>query len=154
MNSNYTEKGIKNMDGNKAIFHLHPCYSEFCGASASKTDIHCTNSKDVSCPTCRNNLDNATLQAGDNFTFNFDRTKFVGLNAIINQIAHISTEVDESVEASMTADNLHLAEELMDVLHSTESALRIMKEFHGINLNEVRSAVKSKNRERGYYVAD
>lgn len=139
------------MSGNKAVFHLHPCYSEHCGANQSNTDIYCTNSKDVNCPTCRSNLDNLTLQAGDSFTFNFDRTKFVGLNAIINQIAHISAEVDESLEAAMTTDLFHLAEELMDVLHSAESALRIMKEFHNINLNEVRQAVKSKNKARGYY---
>lgn len=137
----------------RTAFHLHPVYSEHCGKNADDFNVHCTNHKDVDCPVCRKNIDHLTLQSGDNFTFNFGRVKFVDNNAIINQIDHISSEVKEAFESATTPDKHHTALELMDVLHSAETALRIMAEFHGINLNEIRKDCAAKNKVRGYYDA-
>lgn len=132
-------------------FHLHPVYTEHCGKSADDSNIHCTNHKDVDCPVCRKSIDCLTLQSGDNFTFNFDRVKFVDENGIIGQLAHVQSEVDEVQESAYTPDIHHTALEAMDCLHSVESLLRIMAEKHGINLNEIRRECDAKNRVRGYY---
>ena len=83
--------------------------------------------------------------------FNFPRTRFVDGGGIINQIDHVYTEITEALEAALTPDNEHTAEELMDVIHSAETALRIMQEKHGVNLNEVRRNVERKNFDRNYY---
>lgn len=83
--------------------------------------------------------------------FNFPRVRFVDSNAIIKQISHIDSEVHEAVDAAMTPNINDLAGELMDVLHSAESALRIMEEFHGVNLAQVRCETERKNTLRGYY---
>lgn len=135
----------------RTTFHLHPVYQEHCGKSADDLNIHCTNHKDVNCPVCRKSIDCLTLQSGDNFTYNFDRVKFVDHGGIINQIKHIQSEVNELLEAAMTPDIKHTMVELMDVLHSGESLVRIMVEVHGQNPNEALESVKLKNKERGYY---
>lgn len=83
--------------------------------------------------------------------FNFPRTKFVNSGAIIKQINHMESEAKESLEAAFTPNIDHTAEEIMDTLHSCESALRIMEEFHGVNLSKVRRDVETKNALRGYY---
>ena len=86
--------------------------------------------------------------------FNFPRVKFVDNGAIVNQIAHLRSEVNESHEAALTPDIHHTAMELMDTLHSAETALRIMEEFHGVNLSQIRCEVERKNTLRGYYDGD
>lgn len=63
----------------------------------------------------------------------------------------MGSEVKESREAAMTPDTYHTAMEIMDALHSCESALRIMEEVHGINLSMIRCDVERKNALRGYY---
>lgn len=83
--------------------------------------------------------------------WNFPRVKFCNNGAIIKQISHLRSEVDEAIAAAMTPDIEHTAMELMDVLHSAETALRIMAEFHGVNLHKVRRDCELKNHERGYY---
>lgn len=82
---------------------------------------------------------------------NFPRTKFVTKNGICGQVYHIASEAEESVAALLQPDMYHIAEEIMDTLHSCESALRILEEKHGYNLEQLRAFVEQKNAERGYY---
>lgn len=40
--------------GNKAVFHIHPIYTNwFCGKDQGRFDVYCTNIKDVDCPDCK-----------------------------------------------------------------------------------------------------
>lgn len=83
--------------------------------------------------------------------FNFPRVKFVDTNGICGQLLHLSSEAKEAIESSLTPHIYETALETMDALHSAESALRILQEKHGINLNELRRDVERKNFLRGYY---
>lgn len=83
--------------------------------------------------------------------FNFPRAKFVDENDITDQAIHVCSEAIETLAPGRIRDFEHMAEEMMDCLHSCETGLRILQEDHGINLNEVRRAVERKNREREYY---
>lgn len=83
--------------------------------------------------------------------FNFPRTRFVDENCICNQAEHIGSEQTEIVSSMFTPDIEHTAEEVMDCLHSCETALRILQEKHNINLSKVRCEVERKNFDRGYY---
>ena len=85
------------------------------------------------------------------FQFNFPRTKFVTLNGLVGQIAHMGSEQKEIEEIMLTPDLDHTVEELMDKLHSAESALRIAQEKHGADLDQVADQVERKNFDRGYY---
>ena len=83
--------------------------------------------------------------------YNFPRTKFVDINGIVGQVLHMSTEQEEIERAILEPDIDHVAEEVMDKLHSCETALRILSEFHGIDPIELRRHVERKNFARGYY---
>lgn len=83
--------------------------------------------------------------------FNFPRTKFVDIKGLYGQVEHIASEAEESHRASMTPDVFHTAMEIMDCLHSCETALRICQEKYKVNLHEVRREVEKKNDDRGYY---
>jgi NTP pyrophosphatase (non-canonical NTP hydrolase) len=135
----------------ETVFHLHPVFSEYCGTPLINNDIYCTDSRHATCPTCRKNIDGQTLQAGDNFTFNFPRTIYADRNGIATQSEHIYSEALEVKQAVLTPDIFHTAEEIMDTLHSCETALRILRDKYGININEVREFVEAKNKERNYY---
>lgn len=83
--------------------------------------------------------------------FNFPRTRFVDDNGIVGQVLHMATEQEEIERAMLTPDIDHTAEEVMDKYHSCETALRILQEKYGINLNDLRRRVERKNQERKYY---
>lgn len=83
--------------------------------------------------------------------YRFPRTKFVDINGIVGQILHIGDECQEALDSSQTPDIEHTMEEVMDCLHSCETALRIGQEKHGININDLAPQVEEKNRSRGYY---
>lgn len=82
---------------------------------------------------------------------NFPRTKFVDENGIIAQVIHMESEQKEIEESMLKDDIQHTAEEVMDRLHSCETALRILQEKYGINLSELRRDVERKNLLRNYY---
>lgn len=82
---------------------------------------------------------------------NFPRTKFVESNGIATQSGHIYSEALEVEQSVLTPDIQHTAEEVMDCLHSCETALRILQEKYGINISVLRRDVERKNMERGYY---
>lgn len=84
--------------------------------------------------------------------FRFPRAKFVTENGIIGQTAHVETELVElKYELFNSPDITPVAEEAMDLHHSTETLLRILEEKHGVDLLVISRMVEDKNRARGYY---
>jgi NTP pyrophosphatase (non-canonical NTP hydrolase) len=84
--------------------------------------------------------------------YQFPRTKFVDENGIVGQLLHVASECMEATEAAQQTDIDHTAEEVMDILHSCETALRILQEKYGVNINKVARAVQRKNYARRYYL--
>ena len=82
--------------------------------------------------------------------FTFPRTKFVSENGLTQQFIHICTEVKEIKEAHEQEPIERVAEELVDLYHSVETALRIIDERY-IDINKVFEQVAEKNMRRGYY---
>lgn len=92
--------------------------------------------------------------------FIFPTTKFAYVNSIQKQISHIETELLEVKNELENFKKLRgnarkkagfvLATELMDLAHSTQTALQILK-LKGVNLLEARSCIIDKNSKRGYY---
>lgn len=67
------------------------------------------------------------------------------------QLLHVLGEAEEAREAHREAGwRERVAEELMDVVHAAETALRML-EKDGADLDGVRRGVIAKNEERGYY---
>ena len=87
-------------------------------------------------------------------TFNFPKTRYADINGIVAQATHIYSEALEVQQAVFASDMNHTAEEIMDCLHSCETALRILQERYNINLNALRMDVERKNMERGYYSSE
>lgn len=81
--------------------------------------------------------------------FNFPRAKFADENNIHAQVAHIQTEADEAFR-ELNTDQRALAMEIMDCLHSCETALRMLED-EGLRISEIMTAVYEKNEARGYY---
>ena len=85
------------------------------------------------------------------FTYQFP--KISNSSGITSQLVKIETEADEAVDAYAACEgDLRVAEELMDVIHSAETALRML-DMSPFVLNAVKAGVISKNEERGYYGA-
>lgn len=90
--------------------------------------------------------------------YNFPRTQFVSENGIVFQTAHVLLEAEE---ARFEASNLNeenpdiypLAMEIMDIYHSAETALRILEEQYGVDVQKLMHDVALKNDARGYYDA-
>lgn len=81
----------------------------------------------------------------------FPQTKFVKQNTIEKQIKHIASEL---VEVNKELDDRNwerLAEELMDLQHSADTALHILASRYGIELDKVRNYIILKNTARLYY---
>jgi len=83
--------------------------------------------------------------------FRFPRVKFVEHNTLDRQVDHAVGEMLEAVTALNTESRTRIAEELLDCMHSIETALRIMQEKDGIDLNQLKEYVIQKNKVRGYY---
>jgi len=86
-------------------------------------------------------------------TYIFPRIKFASTNTLHQQLQHVMSESDEIFEEMLNIPLKHdrLAEELVDQMHSCETALRIMQEKYCIPVYRVIEKVIQKNRERGYY---
>lgn len=85
--------------------------------------------------------------------FNFPATKFAQTTGLYGQLVHLGSEIKE-VERAFYNDPMieRVAEELMDVIHSAETALRIICRTNAdVNLHKLRLKVEKKNLERGYY---
>lgn len=70
-----------------------------------------------------------------------------------HQILHIKAELLEAAEACGAKNIQHTAEELMDVIHAAETALRLL-EAEGMDLDAIKRGVIEKNQRRGYYGGD
>lgn len=83
--------------------------------------------------------------------FSFQFPKISNPNGLTSQLVKIETEADEAVDAYAACEgDLRVAEELMDVIHAAETALRMLG-FQPFVLNAVKAGVIAKNENRGYY---
>lgn len=124
------------------IIHINPVYPWHCGGTDGLTT---TNEKDVNCPNC--NKRRLPVEYG-NYMPSFPRTNFADTTNIHDQVRHV---LSEAHEAWTTETFDHMAEELMDVIHSAETALHILSEKYDINPTASKIEVIEKNRVRGYY---
>jgi len=83
--------------------------------------------------------------------YTFPRTRFVDCYSTFEQLAHIQTEVQELVQAYKSEPVERVAEEALDLIHSTETLLRILQERHGLDIAQAVNHVTHKNALRGYY---
>lgn len=85
------------------------------------------------------------------FTYQFP--KICNPSGLTSQLVKIESEAAEAVDAYAACEgDLRVAEELMDVIHAAETALRMLG-IQPFVLNAVKAGVISKNEERGYYDA-
>lgn len=85
--------------------------------------------------------------------FNFQFPKIDNRNGLVSQLVKIESEAVEAVDAYADCESdLRVAEELMDVIHAAETALRMLP-LSDRALNAVKAGVIAKNEERGYYDA-
>lgn len=123
--------------------HFHPVYEALhCGATAG---IHCTNPKDVTCPTCKQNERNQKR-----ITISFSRLKFVDSHGLYDQMLQMASEMDEVGKAYVEPGYNRLAEETADLMQSCATLMYMLEEKHGIDPQAVMTAVQIKNRARGY----
>jgi|GEM_PF-5801677 hypothetical protein len=86
--------------------------------------------------------------------YKFPKAKFADENTVVEQIDHLYSEIEECLQAldEQSKDLFHLAEEIFDVSHSAETALRIIESLEGPEfLRNVKYFVIAKNADRGYY---
>lgn len=81
----------------------------------------------------------------------FPRTIFASINDIMAQLDHLRSEVEEVREALSRGDYDAAAEELVDVQHSADTALHILREQHGAKAYDAYTTVTIRNGRRGYY---
>jgi len=96
-----------------------------------------------------NSSNDGSNQQETNNMWHFPAVKFVKENSLTRQINHLESEINEVKDAYHRETN-YLIMELWDVIHSAETALRILK-FCGYDVFSVKSDVLKKNQERGYY---
>jgi hypothetical protein len=85
-------------------------------------------------------------------TYNWPKTIFVSRNTLIDQLAHILSEVDEITQLGppVTTPLIHM--ELADLHHSLETLWQILERQAGQDyVAAIFQAVEEKNRVRGYY---
>ena len=87
--------------------------------------------------------------------YHFPRTRFVDENTIGQQLIHTRREGQEASDELPPpgGDIMPLALEIVDIYHSAETALRILEEKHGVDIQKLMFAVYEKNEKRGYYDA-
>lgn len=84
--------------------------------------------------------------------YRFPRTIFVDINSIKVQLEHSLSEVMESIDALENHEGfIRVAEEILDSIHSLETALRHIEEKSGLNTGNIAEYVRIKNDQRGYY---
>jgi len=83
--------------------------------------------------------------------WNFPETIFTKNNSLKQQISHLESEIIEVKNAYLSEGfSSHMVEELWDVIHSAETALRILG-TDKIDIFYIKDKVIEKNKERGYY---
>jgi hypothetical protein len=88
-------------------------------------------------------------------TYHFPRTHFADTNTLQEQLTHIAGETCEALRASAKREGIdRITEEILDVLHSCETALWIIESEHGPRyVHDKMQSVINKNLDRGYYDA-
>lgn len=70
---------------------------------------------------------------------------------LYSQINHVRMEASEAEHAEFYNEgDERIAEELMDVIHAAETALRLLP-FDELELDRIKRGVVEKNNTRGYY---
>lgn len=82
--------------------------------------------------------------------YNFPRIKFCDECDLHTQLKHFASECIEIVERIEHGDMPGITEEVLDMLHSAETWIRIV-ERHGVDIDAEISKVIEKNRARNYY---
>lgn len=84
--------------------------------------------------------------------FRFPETIFATQNGLLEQISHANSEGDEIADAIQQNESPErIAEEIIDKIHSLETALRILQRDFGIDTTVIAAGVTVKNKARGYY---
>lgn len=83
----------------------------------------------------------------------FPRTKFVNTNTIQQQMPVITGELTEVYDEFMgrPVDYHKVAVELNDVKQAIDTALEILKEQKGVDIDQAEKDMLEKNDVRGYY---
>lgn len=84
------------------------------------------------------------------FKSTFPRTIFADKNCLYDQLQHIQSELKEVEEAYLTEPVERVAEELVDLYISIETAFHIIEDQY-IQIGPVMEKVLEKNLRRGYY---
>ena len=82
--------------------------------------------------------------------YNFPKIRFIEENTLHTQLLHFASECIEIAERIEHGDMWGITEEVIDMMHSAETWLRIV-ERHGVDVDGEISKVIEKNRKRGYY---
>jgi len=82
--------------------------------------------------------------------WHFPPTRFVHDATVLEQCLHVLEEAMESLKAVVNEPMDRAAEELWDVVHSGETALRILQRI-GVDIYQGKKFVLAKNDKRGYY---
>lgn len=85
-------------------------------------------------------------------TIPFPKLRFLEVNTLAQQLAHIRSEVMEVELALQTEGIERVAEEVADVMISAKTMLDIIQRLHGIHPLDVVLRAQQKNRARGYEV--
>ena len=81
----------------------------------------------------------------------FPRLKFVDDNSIHDQVVHVMSETTEVLDTLIIGEAvIRTAEELVDVITSCVTGLRILTEMYGVDVDGVIDYVNAKNAARGY----
>jgi hypothetical protein len=82
--------------------------------------------------------------------YRFPKTIFT-YNAPFVQLEHIKSEMLEVVYAYDNEQMNRVAEEVLDLIHSCETFLRILEQRQAIDVPILHDLIVEKNRLRGYY---
>ena len=81
--------------------------------------------------------------------YRFPAMANIGQFDTLEQLKHIERELREAYEANYYDERQAYGMELLDIIHATETALRM--EFSQNEVEELRARVIEKNSSRGYY---
>ena len=125
-------------------FHIHPDYSWHCG---SHVGVLTTDTRNVTCPAC---LKAMPVDRRD--FYRFPRVRFAGENGPHSQLQHVLSEARELEQAYGADPAINVAMEALDLIHSTETFLRIWIDRNpDHDISVLHDLVVEKNRQRGYY---
>ena len=84
--------------------------------------------------------------------YRFPAMANINMFETLEQLKYIERELQEAYAANFDKERQAYGMELLDVIHATETALRM--EFTDQEVEELRARVIEKNARRGYYGGD